>query len=649
VDPSLLDRAVDPCVDFYRHACGGWIAKTPIPADRPAWSRGFSEIKERNQTVLRAILEEDAGGKAATAEDPYAAKLGDFFATCMDEAKAESASLQALKGVLARIDTVKDPKSLAQVTASLQAAGADALFDFASMQDYRDATQVIGAADQGGLGLPDRDYYLTDDARSKEIRALYVGHVERMLALAGATPKAAKAGAKTVMELETQLAKVSQTRTERRDPANIYHRLDRAGLASLAPKFAWNDYFATLGAADVQPVNVLAPAFFEKGLNAVVAKTPYPALRTYLRWQAIHAAAPTLGKAFVDEDFRFRSAALTGEKQLLPRWKRCVDATDVALGQALARPFVARTFGAEGKQTAEQLIRGIEAAFGANLEGLAWMDEPTRRAAADKLHALKNQIGYPDVWRNYDTLEIDRTSYLANAMRAAEFETRRDLNKIGKPVDPNDWFMSPPTVNAYYDSSMNQMVFPAGILQKPFFAAEANTAINHGGIGMVMGHELTHGFDDEGRKFDGAGNLREWWTPAVNQAFDQKAQCVANQYSAYAVGDLHLNGQLTLGENIADIGGLKIAYAAMRRARQGMPDRVEGAPYTADQQFFLSYAQTWCTSRRDEYARMLVTVDPHSPPEYRVNGVVANLPEFAAAFSCKAGQPMAPERRCEVW
>jgi predicted metalloendopeptidase len=313
VDPSLLDRAVDPCVDFYRHACGGWIAKTPIPADRPAWSRGFSEIKERNQTVLRAILEEDAGGKAATAEDPYAAKLGDFFATCMDEAKAESASLQALKGVLARIDTVKDPKSLAQVTASLQAAGADALFDFASMQDYKDATQVIGAADQGGLGLPDRDYYVNDDARSKEIRALYLEHVERMLALAGATPKAAKAGSKTVLDLETQLAKTSQTRTERRDPNAVYHRLERQGLVALAPKFDRNSYFASVGAPDVQPINVVAPAFFEKGLNPVVAKTPYPALRTYLRWHAIHAAAPTLGKAFVDMQ------EIVGGTDMLPR------------------------------------------------------------------------------------------------------------------------------------------------------------------------------------------------------------------------------------------------------------------------------------------------------------------------------------------
>ncbi len=649
VDPSLLDTSVDPCVDFYQFACGGWLAKTEIPADRPTWSRGFMEIRERNQTLLRAILEENAAGKAPSEEDPYAKKLGDYYATCMDEAKAETASLATLKGVLARIDTVKDPKSLARVTAALQAAGADPLFDFASMQDFADATQQIGAADQGGLGLPDRDYYLKDDDRSKEIRGLYLEHVEKMLALSGMSPKQAKAGAKTVLDLETRLAKTSQTRTERREPKNVYHRLERKGLVELAPKFPWDEYFTALGAPDVQAINVVAPQFFEQGLNPLVAKPNYADLRVYLRWHAIHAAAPTLGKAFVDEDFRFRSAALTGEKQQLPRWKRCVDATDHAMGQALARPFVAKHFGGDSKAIAQDLIHGIEAAFGANLERLEWMDEPTRKAAYEKLHSLKNKIGYPDAWRNYDALEVDRSSYLANAMRAAEFETRRDLNKIGRPVDPNEWYMSPPTVNAYYDPSNNEMAFPAGILQAPFFAAPANTAINHGGIGMVMGHELTHGFDDQGRKFDGEGNLREWWTPQVNDAFNAKAQCVVDQYAGYKVGDLNLNGQLTLGENIADIGGMKIAYQAMKRARQGMPSRVEGVPFSAEQQFILSYAQTWCTARRPEYARMLVTVDPHSPPEFRVNGVMVNLPEFAEAFSCKVGQPMAPEARCVVW
>lgn len=649
VDASLLDRSTDPCVDFYQFACGGWLEKTEIPADRSNWSRGFMEIRERNQDLLRQILEENAAGKAPTADDPYATKLGDYYATCMDEEKAETASLHTLQGVLARIDTVKDAKSLARVTAALQAAGADPLFDFASMQDFADNTQQIGAADQGGLGLPDRDYYLKDDARSKEIRALYLEHVEKMLALAGATPKAAKAGAKTVMDIETRLAKVSQTRVERRDPHAIYHRLERQGLEKLAPKFAWGEYFTALGIPDVQPINVIAPDFFEKGLNPLVAKPNWADLRTYLRWHAIHAAAPTLGQAFVDEDFRFRSAALTGEKQQLPRWKRCVDATDKAMGQALARPFVAKYFGGDSKAVAQALIDGIEKAFGKNLEGLTWMDEPTRKAAYEKLHGLKNKIGYPDAWRSYDTLEVDRTSYLANAMRAAEFETRRDLAKIGQPVDPHEWYMSPPTVNAYYDPSNNEMAFPAGILQAPFFAASATTAVNHGAIGMVMGHELTHGFDDKGRLFDARGNLQTWWTPEVNEAFTAKAQCVVDQYAGYRVGDLNLNGQLTLGENIADLGGMKIAFHAMKAAREGMPSKVEGQEFTAEQLFFLSYAQTWCTKRRPEYARMLVTVDPHSPPEFRVNGVVVNLPEFAEAFSCQAGQPMAPEKRCVVW
>ena len=641
IDATAMDKSADPCTSFYQYACGGWLKATPIPEDRAQWSRGFLEIFQRNEALLHEILEKDAKGEADAA-DPFAQKVGDFYATCMDEEKAESASLSTLQGYLKTIDAAKTPLQLAQVTAELQARGARTFFGFGSQQDFKDSTQVIGGVDQGGLGLPDRDYYLKDDAKMKEIRALYQDHVGKMLELGGSKPAEAARQAKTVLEVETALAKVSMDKVERRDPKKIYHRLERAGLQKAAPHFSWDAYFNALGAPSVQAINVTVPDFFA-GMDKLLAKPKLLDLHTYLRWTAIEAAANMLGQKFVEERFRM-TKALTGAKQILPRWKRCTQMTDQALGEALGRSFVTTTIGDDGKAMAKEMIEGIEGAFGKNLASVDWMDDQARTASKDKLNKIHNKVGYPDKWRDYSSMKIGRESLLANATAAAEFENKRDLEKIGKPVDRNEWGMTPPTVNAYYDPSMNEMVFPAGIMQAPFFKPDAPVKANYGGLGMVMGHELTHGFDDEGRQFDGDGNLHEWWAPAVSKAFEERAACVARQYDGYVtVDDMHLNGKLTLGENIADIGGLKMALSALHQKQGGASDP------KSDQDFFIAFAQSWCTNYRPENLRLRANTDPHSSAQWRVNGPVSDNPDFAKAFSCKAEAPLAKADRCVVW
>jgi putative endopeptidase len=644
VDESVMDKTVDPCTDFYQYACGSWLKKTPIPEDRATWGRGFSEIFQRNEALLHDILDKAAKGEPDKA-DPFSDKVGSFYATCMDEDKAETASLATLKEELAQIDAAKDAKGLAKIVARLHREGANVFFGFGSQQDFKDATQVIGGVDQGGLGMPDRDYYLKDEKRMSDLRFAYKAHVAKMLELAG--DKNTEKEAARVMEIELALAKASMDKVERRDPNKVYHRLERKGLKKDAPHFLWDTYFEVVGAPAVQAINVTSPAFF-KGMDALLVKPNLADLHTYLRWHAIEGAANMLGKSFVEERFNW-TRNLTGAKAILPRWKRCAAMTDAALGEALGRSFVTTTLGDEGKAMAREMIQNIEKAFEANLANVDWMDPAARTASLDKLHKINNKVGYPDQWRDYSSVNIGRESLLANARAAAEFENKRDLNKIGKPVDRAEWGMTPPTVNAYYNPSLNEMVFPAGIMQTPFFKPEAPVPSNYGGLGMVMGHELTHGFDDQGRQFDGDGNLHEWWSKTVGKAFDERAACVAKQYDGYvAVDDLHLNGKLTLGENIADIGGLKMALAALRARGAAHPAKAAGA-FSDDQQLFLSFAQSWCTNYRPEAARTQAQTNPHSTAQWRVNGPVSDNPEFEKAFSCKPGSPMAPANRCSVW
>jgi predicted metalloendopeptidase len=639
IEESAMDKSADACADFYQYACGGWLKATPIPEDRASWGRGFSEIHQRNEALLHDILEKAAKGETDAA-DPFSQKVGDYYATCMDEQKAETASLATLRDELKRIDRVHTAKALGTEVGLLQAMDANAFFNFGSQQDFKDATRVIGGADQGGLGLPDRAYYF--DADKKPLLTLYQDHVGRMLELAGTPTAEAKKQAAAIVKLETALAKVSMDRVKRRDPYAVYHRLERTGLTKAAPHFAWNEYFVALGRADVEEINVTSPEFFA-GMDRLLARPDWRTLQVYLRWKAIDASAPTLGKAFVEENFRMNSA-LTGTKAILPRWKRCVEQTDRALGEALGRSFVTTTIGDEGKAKAKDMIEGIEGAFRRNLDKVDWMDASARQASLGKLEKINNKVGYPAVWRDYQTMKIGRDSGLANAIEAARFETRRDLAKIGKPVDRGEWGMTPPTVNAYYNPSMNEMVFPAGILQTPFFKPDAAVSMNYGGEGMVMGHELTHGFDDQGRQFDGEGNLHEWWSKDVSDRFKERASCVVKQYAGYeAVPGVHLNGELTLGENLADIGGLKLALSALH---EKLGDKADAG---TDRNFFIAFAQTWCTNSRPERLKLQAAVDPHSVPQWRVNGPVSDNPDFARAFSCKAGAPMAPAQRCGVW
>jgi predicted metalloendopeptidase len=499
------------------------------------------------------------------------------------------------------------------------------------------------------MGLPDRDYYLKDDPNMQRIRAAYQQHVAEMLALLGEPQAQAQKDAATVLRVETALAKAAMDRVERRDPYKVYHRIERKGLARVAPHFLWSEYFSTLGKPDLTAINVVVPEFF-KGVDALVSnKGAFPDLKTYLRYRTLSEAVPALGKKFVETNFKFISL-LTGAKQILPRWKRCVAMTDSALGEATGRSFVAKTFGAEGKVRSLELLHGIEGAFGANLAKLTWMDDATRQQALAKLKKIANKIGYPDRFRNYDSMDVGRRSLLRNLDAANVFENKRQLAKIGKPLDRSEWQMTPATVNAQYNPALNDISFPAGILQDPFFSADAPDSRNAGGIGMVIGHELTHGFDDQGAQYDGDGNLRDWWTKESSAAFKERAQCVVKQYDAYvAVDDVHLKGALTAGENIADIGGLRMAYLAYKASRADKGPLPESAGFDEDQQVFLGFAQGWCTNMRPEALRLQALTNEHSTAEWRVNGAVSDNAEFAKAFRCKAGSKMAPVNRCTVW
>jgi endothelin-converting enzyme/putative endopeptidase len=645
VDESIIDRSVNPCDDFYRFACGGWIKKTEIPADRPGWSRGFSEINERNQTVLKDLLEQ-ASAKSAT--DANSKKLGTLYKACMDEPTIEKTSVAELTALLAPIDKIKNSEGLAKELARQHAGIGKPLFDFSPSPDFKNANQVIGNLDQSGLGLPDRDYYLKTDEKSEALRKEYLGHIERMLVLSGVAKDKAAAQAQTIFAIEKRLAQASMSRVERREPKNLYHRIDIDGVLSLAPNFAWKAYFAALGIPTVKEINVSTPEFF-KALNKLLVEEKLEDIKTYLRWQQVHGAAMGLSNPFVEESFSFYSKRLTGTDKILPRWKRCVGFVDHAMGESLGMSFVGKTFGDDGKAKALEIIHGIESAMEQSVKTLAWMDEPTRKAALEKLHRIANKIGFPDKPRSYDTLVTNPGSHLKNILSSAQFESKRELAKIGKPRDKSEWLMTPPTVNAYYEPLFNEIAFPAGILQPPMFGRTVPRAVNYGAIGMVMGHEVTHGFDDEGRQFDADGNLRDWWSQSVNTEFNRRAQCVVEQYTSYKpLPDANIDGKLTLGENIADLGGLKLALLAYRASQKAQPTTVKSA-YSDEQQFFLGMAQAWCERRRPEYSRLLINVDPHSPAEFRVNGPLSNMPEFFSAWQCAPTAKMIRKNQCQVW
>ena len=645
-DTRLVDKSVKPCADFFQYACGGWIAANPIPPEYSRWGR-FSEVAERNQTTLRKILETAASAKK---RDAMHQKIGDFYASCMDESAAEAAGATPLASELARVDTIQDVAGIATEVARLQPLGVNALFRFDSTPDFEDARRMIGEVDQGGLGLPDRDYYTKDDERSQKLRSQYDEHVEKMFVLAGDTEERAKAEAASVMAIETALAKASMTRVERRDPKKRANRMDRKQLGDLAPTFPWKEYFAAAGHPDLASANVGAPAFF-RGLDAELQSRDLGAWRSYLRWHVIRNAAPMLSSKFVDEDFRFSGTILTGAQKLQPRWKRCVAATDRSLRDALGQAYVEAAFGAKAKQRTKEMVQGLLEAMKADLNEITWMDAETKTRAQQKLAAFYPKIGYPDKWVDFSPVKVDRASWLANTQRAREFSSRRDLAKIGKPVDRTEWRMTTPTVNASYSPQRNEITFPAGILQPPFFDNALDDAPNYGGVGAVIGHEISHGFDDSGRQFDGDGNLKDWWSAESAKEFVRRASCVEKQFSSYvSVDDLHVNGKLTLGENIGDLGGLKISYAAFRKAQQGKKTApIDG--FTPDQRFFLGWAQVWCSAQRPEEARLRVQTDPHAPERYRVIGPLSNMPDFAKAFDCEEGQPMVrpPADACAVW
>ncbi|MBO0911755.1 MAG: M13 family metallopeptidase [Acidobacteria bacterium] len=645
--PSLMDKSADPCVDFYRYSCGGWLAHNPIPPDQARYGRD-TELAERNRAILRDILEK------AAVERPdrtvVEQKIGDYYYSCMDEKSIEEKGIDPLKPELDRIRAIQSKSELAEVLARLHLAGVDAFFSYSSDQDFKDAASVIAEADQGGLGLPERDYYTRTDAKSLETRAQYVAHVAKMLEFIGEPPADARADAQRVMAVETALAKASLTVTERRDPANVYHKLPLTDLEKINPGFAWNRYLRATGTPPVENLNVTVPDFF-KGLEAVFNQQDLAAIKTYLRWHLVHEMAPMLPAKFVAENFDFFSHKLQGQEQLQARWKRCVRSTDRQLGEALGQQYVEREFGPESKARTLGMVKDIEAAMARDIDQLSWMSPETKTKAKEKLRAVANKIGYPDKWRDYSNYNVIRGDALGNYVRGTEFESRRQIAKIGKPVDRGEWGMSPPTVNAYYNPLMNDINFPAGILQPPYYDPKADDAVNYGDAGGVIGHELTHGFDDEGSQFDGKGNLANWWTTADRKEFDSRTACVSHEYDQFiAVDDVHLNGKLTLGENVADLGGLKVAFMAYMARAAAAPDKNQPEEgFTPEQRFFLSYGQGWCENDTPEVLRLEAQTDPHSTVKYRVNGVVSNLPEFQRAFSCKRGSALVPEKRCEVW
>jgi len=646
LDVTAMDRTINPCEDFFHYTCGNWLRKNPIPADQAAWDV-YSKLATENEQYLWGILL--AAGDTSRTRRKEEQQIGDLFHACMDEGSIEKAGLTPLLPALDAIAALKSKQDMATVVAAEHISTAsNALFGFSSNQDFADSQQVIAFAEAGGLGLPDRDYYVKTDTKSQETREHYLLHLIHMFQLLGEDAAQAKADAAVVMSIETELAKASLTRVEKRDPYNLFHKLSPAEFKALTPDFDWDAYYPHIGLASPAVVNATEPAFF-KALEQQLATHDLADWKTYLRWHLIHAEARYLPSAFDAENFNFYSKYLQGVEQMPPRWKRCVRLVDSDLGEALGRVYVAKTFSHEAKAATLKMTSEIEQAMGDEIRALPWMSDETKQHALEKLHAIVNKIGYPDKWRDYSSVVVARDDYLGDVDRATAFESHRELAKIGKPVDRAEWNITPPTVNAYYDDQMNDINFPAGVLQPPLFDLKMDSAPNYGDTGGTIGHELTHGFDDEGRQFDAQGNLKDWWTKKDAEEFEKRVNCVRNQYAQYTVVDeIKINSKLTSGEDVADLGGTLLAWLAWKTSTKGWTlEPVDGL--TPDQRFYVGYAQWACGSERPEVARMRAITDPHSPLEYRVNGVVANLPDFGKAFACKTGQPMVHADACRIW
>jgi len=649
LDPAYMDKTADPCTDFYQYACGNFSKVHPIPPDRGGFGN-FYILADENEKALHAILEKAAVNSPSRSANEQ--KIGDYYASCLDTDAINKEGLKPLQPEFERIDALTGKSELAPLLAHHQLIGVNSLLSFNEQQDFKDARKQIAALDQGGLGLPERDYYLRTGADDQKIRQQYVAHIAKMLKLLGEKDDKAAADAKAIMDLETALAKNSQDITSQRDPNNIYHLLPLADAEQLAPAIDWSTFFKDTGAPPFIEVNVTYLPFY-KGLNTIVESTPLDTLKVYLKWQLINSMPTTaLPQDLDNEAFDFNGRILSGRQEQRARWKRCVAATDSALGEALGQVYAAQEFPPSSKAATLQMVHDIEAAMEADIDTLDWMSAETKAKAKEKLHAIANKIGYPDKWRDYSRLNVERGDALGNALGAVQFEAHRQLDKIGKPVDRGEFGMSPPTVDAYYSSSMNDINFPAGILQPPFYGPKESDAVNYGHIGAVVGHELTHGFDDQGRLFDGAGNLADWWTSEDGKKFDAKADCEVKEYGAFTIdGGLHVNGKLTLGENTADNGGIRLAFMALladaKRKNINLDEKQDS--FTPEQQFFLAYGQNWCEEMRPEAEKMQVQTNEHAPSHFRVNGVVRNMKEFGDAFHCKAGAPMQPVNACRVW
>jgi putative endopeptidase len=645
LDVTSLDRTVDPCVDFYKFSCGGWMKNNPIPADQAAWDV-YAKLANDNQQFLWGILEEDA---KATNRTPVQQKVGDYFAACMNTAAIDALGDKPVQPELDRIDALKTrPELLAALTRLHHEYAGSFFFGSGTDQDAVDSSVIIVEVEAGGLGLPDRDYYLKTDEKSVKIREQYVAYIQQLLSLTGESAEKTKADAAAILRIETALARASLTRVERRDPHNIYHMMTVAELAKLAPSIDWPLYFSTQGAPGVTKLNVTQPAFM-KAVEAELAKEDVAALRSYLRFHLLAAAAPYLAHPYEQASFDFYSKTLRGVPVMPPRWKTCTRAVDRNLGEALGQEFVRRTFSADMKARTQLMTEQIETAMQHEIESLPWMSPATRQEALRKLHAIRNKIGYPENWRDYSALEVKPDDYAGDVLRAYRFEDAREWHKLGKPVDLNEWGMTPPTVNAYFNPQMNDINFPAGVLQPPLYDPKLDDAPNYGNTGGTIGHELTHAFDDEGRQFDAKGNLRDWWTPEDAKGFEDRINCIRDQYAGYViVDDTHINSKLTSGEDVADLGGELLAYIAWKKQTEGVKlTDVDG--FTPDQRFFVGMAQWACENNRPENLRVHAATDPHSPGFARINGVVSNMPEFQKAFGCKAGQPMVHVPSCRVW